>query len=258
MSAARLSAAIAGVGIALAIAELLSGPRLPAVVRGHTRWLSSSALARRLKRERLPLEISCAVIGSLAALVLTNGVPVRIAILLATCAAVGGFAAPSLWLARRLRRRLNVALRELPDMLDLLCVTLEAGQPPIRALSTVAAEFSGPLAREWTRVSAEAELGLPRDQALAGLAARLPHDDVRAFAEALRRSHRHGTPLARLVASHASRARHRRAQQMREQAARAGPKIQLVVALLLVPSALLIVAAGLVAELGRAGLAGVP
>jgi tight adherence protein C len=61
-----------------------------------------------------------------------------------------------------------------------------------------------------------------------------------------------------VLASQASRARHRRAQAMRDQAARAGPKIQLVVALLLVPSALLIVAAGLLAELGRAGLAGVP
>jgi tight adherence protein C len=258
MSVAALAAAVAGGAIALALGGLLAGIRLPATITTHTRRLSASSLARRLARERLSLNVAFALIGLLAGFVLTAGIPVRIATLLMTCAAAAGFAAPNLWLARRLRRRLNEALREMPDMLDLFAVTLAAGLPPIRALSTVAAEFAGPLAREWTRVAAEAELGLPRDQALAGLAARLPHDDVRAFAEALRRSHRHGTPLARVLAAQASRARHRRAQRMREQAARAGPRIQLVVALLLVPSALLIVAAGLVAELGSGGLAGVP
>jgi tight adherence protein C len=257
MSPAHLAAAIAGVGAAFAFAELLAGARLPAAMTGRTRGFPSS-LAARLTRERLFLNVACAVIGALAVFGLTTGVPLRIGTLLVTCAALGGFAAPNLWLARRLRRRIDEALRELPDMLDLLGVTLEAGLPPIRALSVVATEFAGPLAREWTRVATEAELGLPRDQALAGLAARLPHHDLRMFAEALRRSHRHGTPLARVLAAQAARARHRRAQLMREQAARAGPKIQLVVALVLVPSALLIVAAGLVAELGRAGLAGVP
>jgi tight adherence protein C len=253
-----VAAAIAGVGAALALADLLVGVRLPAVLRWPTRRLSTSALARRLTRERVSLKVACAVVGSLATLVLTAGLPLRIGMLFVTCAAAAGFAAPDVWLARSLRKRIDEALRELPDMLDLLRVTLEAGLPPMRALSAVAVEFGGPLAREWTRVAAEAELGLPRDQALAGLAARLPHDEVRAFAEAFRRSHRHGTPLARVLAAQASRARHRRAQRIREQAGRAGPRIQLVVALLLVPSALLIVAAGLVAELGRAGLAGVP
>jgi tight adherence protein C len=81
---------------------------------------------------------------------------------------------------------------------------------------------------------------------------------VRAFAEALRRIHRHGTPLARVLAAQASRARNPPAARMGKKAARAGPRIQLVVALLLVPAALLLVAAGLVAELGSGGLAGVP
>jgi tight adherence protein C len=258
MSAAVMAAAIGGAATALALAELLAGIRLPATITSYAQRLSSSSLARRLTRQRLSLNVAFALIGSLAAFVLTAGMPVRITTLLVICTAAAGFGAPNLWLARRLQRRMNEALREMPDMLELLGVTLAAGLPPIRALSTVAAEFAGPLAREWMRVAAEAELGLPRDQALAGLAARLPHDDVRAFAEALRRSHRHGTPLARVLAAQASRARHRRAQRIREQAARAGPRIQLVVALLLVPSALLIVAAGLVAVLGGAGLAGIP
>jgi tight adherence protein C len=258
MSSAPLAAGIAGGACVLALAELATGIPLPKAGTAVLRGLSWSPIARRLNGDRISVNVASALVASLAAFVVTVGMPVRVTALLVVIAAAAGFGAPNFWRERRSRRRLDEALRELPDMLDLLGVTLAAGLPPIRALSTVAAEFAGPLAREWARVAAEVELGLPRESAFAGLVERLPHDDVRAFAEALTRTHRHGAPLARVLAAQAERSRHRQAQRLREQAARAGPRIQLVVALLLVPSALLIVAAGLVAELGRAGIAGLP
>jgi tight adherence protein C len=61
-------------------------------------------------------------------------------------------------------------------------------------------------------------------------------------------------PLGRLLTAAAALAREGRRRWVREQAAQAGPKIQLVVALLLVPAVLLLVAAGLIAELQRSGL----
>jgi tight adherence protein C len=174
--------------------------------------------------------------------------------LLTAVTTAAGYFVPDLWLARRSRRRIEAALRDLPDMLDLLRIAVAAGAPPLRALALVSGEFPGPLASEWQRVSANAELGLPQDQALFGLAERIPHDDMRTFVETLRRGHRHGTPLAAALAAQAARVRHARAQQLRERAARAGPKIQLVVALMLVPSVLLLLVAGVVAELERSGL----
>jgi tight adherence protein C len=258
MSTAAFAAAAAAATSALAMAELLGGVTLPGALTAIMGRLSALPVGRRLRRERISLNVASALLGSLIAYLVTAGMPARLPALLVPVGAAAGFAAPNLWTARRLRKRLDEALRELPDMLDLLGVTLAAGLPPIRALSTVAAEFSGPLALEWRRVGAEVELGLPRDRAFAALAARLPDHEVRSFAEAFARSHRHGTPLARVLAAQATRARHGHAQRMREQGARAGPRIQLVVALLLVPSALLVVVAGLVAELGRAGIAGIP
>jgi len=124
----------------------------------------------------------------------------------------------------------------------------------MRALGTVAAQFSGALATEWRRAAAEAALGAPQEDALASLADRLPAEEVASLVEALGRSRRHGVPLRHVLAVQAARARHRRRQRVREKAARAGPKIQLVVALLLVPSVLLMVAAVIVAELQRSGL----
>jgi tight adherence protein C len=207
---------------------------------GQRTWLAAKSLG--------------AVAGLAAGAVVTVGAPGRIAFVLVPGAAVAGFLSPDLWLARWTRRRAQAAVQELPDMLDLLRVTVEAGLPPARALGAVGAEFSGPLAREWRRVASEIALGLPQDQAVAGMAQRLDAEEVRLLTELLTRGRRHGAPLGRALAAQASRARHRRRQHVHEQAAHAGPKIQLVVALLLVPSVLLLVAAGLVAELQRSGL----
>jgi tight adherence protein C len=195
------------------------------------------------------------VAGGLAALVLAPAAPGRSGVLLLVAGPVAGFFAPEALLRRARRRRLEAAVRDLPDMLDLLRVTVTAGLAPDRALAAVGAEFTGPLAREWRRVAAEVALGVAPERAFRGLSERLPADEIVAFVDALERSRRHGVPLARGLATQSARTRHARAQRVREHAARAGPKIQLVVALVLVPSVLLIVTAGVLSELEQSGLA---
>ena len=205
-------------------------------------------------RDWVALKLGCSLAGLVLAAIVAPDAPLRFAALIVLVGPAAGFAAPDAWLARRARRRTDAAARDLPDMIDLLCVTLAAGLHPLRALGVVAAELDGPLAREWGRAANEAALGLPADAALAGLEQRVPHEDVRALTQAVRRGLRHGAPLRRALAAQAVRVRHRRAQRAREHAARAGPKIQLAVALVLVPSVLLMVGAGLIAEVPRSGL----
>jgi tight adherence protein C len=98
-------------------------------------------------------------------------------------------------------------------------------------------------------VASEVSLGVPLGRALDGLAVRLPQPEIRAFVAALHRAARHGAPLADTLAGQSRAARFALARRIREDAARAGPKIQLVVALLLVPSVLLLVAAALASAL---------
>ncbi len=71
-------------------------------------------------------------------------------------------------------------------MLDLLRVTVEAGIRPLRALRQVGAHFDGVLATEWNRLAASVAFGEPQEDALARLTARLPGEEVRAFAELAR------------------------------------------------------------------------
>ena len=149
--------------------------------------------------------------------------------------------------------------RDLPALLDLLRVSIEAGLAPVAALAAVGARARGPLAAEWRRVGREVALGVPIGEAIERLERRLPLPEVAALGGALRRAHRHGAPLGETLAAQAREARLAHRRRIEEEAAKAGPKIQLVVALLLVPSVLLLVAAALTsAMLDGGGLPGVP
>jgi tight adherence protein C len=172
-----------------------------------------------------------------------------LALFLAVSFPLAGFMAPDFWLARAVRARADAALRELPDLLDLLRVEIAAGVAPVRAMGAVAAEFEGPLAVEWRRVATAVSLGAPQAAAIGELAKRVAADEVKALVETLVRSRRHGLPIGPALGAQAARARDARRRRIRERAARAGPKMQLVVALVLVPSMLLIVAALLVGQL---------
>jgi tight adherence protein C len=200
-------------------------------------------------REWMALKVSAAAAVTVPSVTILVGGAGRLVALLALAGPVAGFVAPDFWLARATRVRSEAAVRELPDLLDLMRVSVGAGIAPIRAMGDVAAQFDGPLAAEWLRIAAAVSLGEPQSAAFRSLTERIASEEVRAFAEALQRSQRHGLPLGATLATHATRARDARRRRIREQAARAGPKMQLVVALVLVPSMLLVVAALLVSEL---------
>jgi tight adherence protein C len=192
------------------------------------------------------LQAGLALLAGLAALPLVPALPGRLGLALLLGAPATGFLAPELGLRRRAQARKRAMEIELPDVLDLLRVAVGAGLAPRRALAEVGRRHPGLLARELVRAAERARLGEPVGRALDRLAARSPADGVPALVAALRRAERHGAPLAPTLAAQAAEARSRRAAHRSELAARAAPKIQLVVALLLVPAVLLLVAAALV------------
>jgi tight adherence protein C len=200
-------------------------------------------------RELMAAKVAAAALGGAAALLLAAVAPGRLGLVLPPAGAVGGFLAPDAWLGRLAAERARRVRRDLPAFLDMLRVTVEAGGSVTSSLQAVADRATGPLAREWRAVADEVALGVPLAEALDALATRLPQPEVRALVGALDRARRHGAPLGDTLAAQATTARFALARRIREDAARAGPKIQLVVALLLVPSVLLLVAAALLSAL---------
>jgi tight adherence protein C len=229
--------------------SLRASLRLPAP-RDLAARLDAAGLPPGLgEREVMAAKLGAAAVAGAIGLPMSTSAPGRLGPLVAAAAPAAGFLAPDLWLARRAAERARRVRRELPALLDLLRVTVDAGLSLPAALAAVGGRASGPLAREWRGVARQAALGVPITDALAGMARRLPLPEVAALVGALERARRHGAPLAGTLAAQARDARFALRRGVQEEAARAGPKIQLVVALLLVPSVLLLVAAALVAGL---------
>jgi len=282
MSAALVLAALAGAAAAAALVEVLAGarerpPRAPVAANvrpaGTRTARLAAALARLGRRSGLPLPTpadlqariqaaglpdnvtpadamavkgGAALAAALAALPFALAAPGRLGPALAIAAPAGAFLVPDLWLARRARRRATALTLEVADVLDLLRVAVAAGLPPTRALAEVGRRRNGLLGLELATTAGRINVGVPRAEAYARLRARCPLPAVGTLAVALERADREGAPLAPLLRALAVDARAQRARALQERAARAAPKIQLVVALLLVPAVMLLIAGALI------------
>ncbi len=196
----------------------------------------------------LAARLCCALAGGLAALGAAPAAPGRLALLVAIGMPAAGFFAPDALRRRRERLRLRRLVAALPDALDLLAVAVAAGRSPAAGFAELADGGEGPLAEEMRMAVAELSCGRPLAEALRSLRARVPGGEMAALCASIERSRRYGSPLAEQLRRQSSALRRDQRRAVEEHAARAAPKIQLVVALVLVPSVLLMIAAALIAN----------
>ncbi len=130
----------------------------------------------------------------------------------------------------------------------MLAVGAASGRDPATGLGEIAEGTSGPLAAELAHAVAEIECGKPLRDAVAELRGRVPGAEVGALAAALERSRTYGSPLAEQLHLQATSLRREARRRIEDRAARSAPKIQLVVALVLVPSVLLTIVAAIIAH----------
>jgi tight adherence protein C len=233
---------MSGAGLPAALAVLLAAGGARELMRGRAlRLRLPKVLVGRL------LGAGC---GGLVGLAASPVAPGRSALLVLVGMPVAGFLLPDAlreWRARQRRRRLVAAL---PDALDLLAVNAGCGRGPAAGIEQLARAGEGLLAEELRLTVAELSCGVPLGAALASLRGRVPGSEVATLVAAIERSRRFGSPLADQLRRQAGSLRRDSRRAVEERAARAAPKIQLVVALVLVPSVLLMIAAGLIANAG--------
>jgi tight adherence protein C len=201
-----------------------------------------------VSRAGLSQRLGCAAGAGLLALLAAPVAPGRLAWLFAAVLPAAGFLIPDALRARSARRRHRRLVAALPDALDLLAVGIASGRSPAAGFKEVAESGSGPLAEEMRITVAEVGCGRPLSEALVSLRARVPGSEIATLCSAIERSRRFGSPLADQLRRQSSALRRDQRRAVEERAARAAPKIQLVVALVLVPSVLLMIAAGLIAN----------
>jgi tight adherence protein C len=150
-----------------------------------------------------------------------------------------GFMAPDVALTQLISRRQAGIRRALPDALDLLVISMEAGLGIDQAMARVGDEIrltSPTLADEFQIINREQRAGKPRLDAWRSMAERVDIDFVRQFVTMLVQTERFGTPIANALGQFADALRTRRTQAAEEAAAKAGVKLLFPLVFFIFPS----------------------
>ncbi|HKV87925.1 MAG TPA: type II secretion system F family protein [Candidatus Dormibacteraeota bacterium] len=139
----------------------------------------------------------------------------------------GGFYLPVLWLDQLVRQRRTELEAALPNALDVVAISMEAGLGLDRALEQLVRHQEGPLTLLVARALRETELGRSRAEALEDMAAATGIEDFTSLIRGILHAERTGVPIARTIAAHAAQMRVKRRMKIRTEAARASLKILL-------------------------------
>ena len=141
--------------------------------------------------------------------------------------AVLGFYLPTIWLRQLVNERRAQLEAVLPNALDVVAISMEAGLGLDRALEQLVRHQEGPLTLLVARALREIELGRPRPEALNDMAEATGIEDFAALVKSILHAERTGVPIARTIAAHSAQMRVKRRLQIRADAARASLKILL-------------------------------
>ncbi|TCS94261.1 type II secretion system F family protein [Hazenella coriacea] len=189
------------------------------------------------------------ILGSIAGLILgfiyfVLGLPLAPIIFLLLV--FGGYMIPILFIKQRAKSRQAEIRYELPDYLDMMSITLQAGMGLDEALSYYVETSDGPLAEEFARFLQEVKFGVQRETAYRSLMSRTTSSELEALIQSLIQAHNLGTAIAQTFAMQAEEMRRMRAEQAKEAAGKAAPKISIVSTLIIAPSIMILLISGII------------
>jgi len=183
--------------------------------------------------------VAGALIGVAAPVVLGMGVAVTMGIAIVLTPL--GYFVPDIALYQTAYNRNERIQRDLPDSMDLLTISVEAGLPFDSALSQVARNTRGPLADELFRVLQEMQIGLGRIEALRALAERTNVPELRGFVTAMVQADQFGIPIANVLRVQSRDMRVKRTQRAEELAQKVPVKILFPLIFCILPSLFVVV-----------------
>jgi tight adherence protein C len=180
-----------------------------------------------------------------------TGSPIQ-TLLVAVVGGLLGFLGPDVLVTMRTRKRRDLMRRELPDSLDVLAVSVEAGLGFDAALSKLGEYLEGPLVEEFLLVLAELRIGESRSNALRKMADRVDIPELTAVVNSLIQAEQLGSPLGQMLRVQAQESRNRRQVAAEEQAMKAPVKMLLPTAVFIFPAMFVVILAPAMLKISEA------
>ncbi len=166
----------------------------------------------------------------------------------------GGWTAlllPDYWLTLRFRARKEEMLVQMPDVLDLMTVSVEAGLGFDAALLRISERMQGPLVEEFQVVMHEMRIGETRAKALRSFAERIDEPETTTLARAITQADQLGIPLGRILRVQAKEIRQRRETAAEEKAMKAPIKMLFPTVLFIFPAMFVVLLGPAIIQISR-------
>jgi tight adherence protein C len=156
-------------------------------------------------------------------------------------ALVVGFMFPDLWIRGKIKDRQHAIQRYLPDAIDILAISVEAGQGFDGALQTLSARKHNELTSEFDRFRVEVQAGKGRREAMRDLALRTGVDDLNQFVAAVIQADQLGIGISQVLRTQSDELRVRRRQRAEEKARQAPIKMLFPLIFLMFPALFIVI-----------------
>ena len=154
-----------------------------------------------------------------------------------------GFMAPDFYLGSKAGGRSKSILEALPDALDLLTISVEAGLGFDAALVKVTEKLKGPLSEEFKRAASEQRVGKSRQEALRGIVERVHQKELASFISAIIQADQLGVSMSKVLRIQSEQMRGERRQRAEAKAAKAPILIMLPTIGCIFPSLFIVILA---------------
>ena len=178
------------------------------------------------------------IAGLLITFLLTQNMNLRLVqrLLVVLLGGLTGAGLPILILNSKIRERQRKIKRQLPEFLDLLCVSVQAGLSFDGAVSKILGRMTGPLIDEFKRMQSDVNLGMNRQYALTQIARRCDIEEMYLFTTSVIQSEKLGTSMSRTLKLQSDNIRERHRQFVKSEAMKAPVKIIFPMVLFIFPS----------------------
>ncbi len=156
-----------------------------------------------------------------------------------------GFLGPNMWLGSAISKRAEHVRRGLPDALDMMVISVEAGLGLDAAFQRVGDEMRTVhpvIAEEFQLVTLETQMGVPRSEALGNFTKRCALDEVKSLVAIVNQAERFGTSIAKALRNQADALRVKRRQSAEERAQKTTVKLMVPLVLFIFPAMLVVLA----------------